>query len=113
MKIVYNNLQSKRTGISWISYPFLLDMVGRVGQKCAMEKIPTEGGIDLDNKSMMELGEELNGKFNDLVGYCMVSGAIDLDLYNEYDVKNIEEAGSMWVYRRGRKCKGNIRFINR
>ena len=36
---------------------------------------------------MMELGEELNGKFNDLVDYCMVSGAIDLDLYNEYDVK--------------------------
>ena len=41
----------------------------------------------MDNKSMMELGEELNGKFEDLVGYCMVSGAIDQDLYNEYDVK--------------------------
>lgn len=41
----------------------------------------------MDNKSMMELEEELNGKFNDLVDYCMVSGAIDLDLYNEYDVK--------------------------
>ncbi len=41
----------------------------------------------MDNKSMMELGEELNEKFNDLVDYCMVSGAINLDLYNEYDVK--------------------------
>lgn len=41
----------------------------------------------MDNKSMMELEEELNDKFNDLVDYCMVSGAIDLDLYNEYDVK--------------------------
>ena len=36
---------------------------------------------------MMELGEELNEKFNDLTEYCMVSGAINLDLYNEYDVK--------------------------
>ena len=35
----------------------------------------------------MELGEELNEKFNDLTEYCMVSGAINLDLYNEYDVK--------------------------
>ncbi len=41
----------------------------------------------MDNQSMMELGEELNEKFNDLVDYCMVSGAIDLDLYSEYDVK--------------------------
>lgn len=41
----------------------------------------------MDNKSMMELGEELNGKFQDLVDYCMVSGAIDQNLYNEYDVK--------------------------
>lgn len=41
----------------------------------------------LDNRSMMELGEELNEKFNNLVQYCMVSGAINLDLYNEYDVK--------------------------
>lgn len=41
----------------------------------------------MDNKSMMELGEELNGKFDNLVEYCMVSGAINLDLYNEYDVK--------------------------
>ena len=35
----------------------------------------------------MELEEELNSKFNDLVDYCLVSGAIDQDLYNEYDVK--------------------------
>lgn len=41
----------------------------------------------LDNKSMMELGKKLNEKFDDLVEYCMVSGAINLDLYNEYDVK--------------------------
>lgn len=41
----------------------------------------------LDNKSMMELGDKLNEKFDDLVEYCMVSGAINLDLYNEYDVK--------------------------
>ena len=36
---------------------------------------------------MMELGEKLNGKFENLVNYCMVSGAINQDLYNEYDVK--------------------------
>ena len=41
----------------------------------------------MDNHSMMELGEELNGKFDDLVNYCMLSGAIDLNLYTEYDVK--------------------------
>lgn len=41
----------------------------------------------MGNKSMMELGEELNEKFIDLIEYCMVSGAINLDLYNEYDVK--------------------------
>lgn len=41
----------------------------------------------MDNKSMMKLEEELNSKFNDLVDYCLVSGAIDQDLYNEYDVK--------------------------
>lgn len=41
----------------------------------------------MDNKSMMELDGELDGKFNDLVNYCMLSGAINLDLYSEYDVK--------------------------
>ena len=46
-----------------------------------------KGGIVMDNHSMMELGEDLNGKFNDLVNYCMLSGVIDLDLYSEYDVK--------------------------
>lgn len=46
-----------------------------------------KGGTVMDNHSMMELGEDLNGKFNDLVDYCMLSGAIDLDLYSEYDVK--------------------------
>ena len=38
-----------------------------------------KGGIVMDNHSMMELGEDLNGKFNDLVNYCMLSGVIDLD----------------------------------
>ena len=46
-----------------------------------------KGGIVMDNHSMMELGEDLNGKFKDLVNYCMLSGVIDLDLYSEYDVK--------------------------
>jgi citrate synthase len=41
----------------------------------------------LDNYSMMELGEDLNEKFDNLVNYCMLSGAINLDLYSEYDVK--------------------------
>lgn len=41
----------------------------------------------MDNKSMMELEKELNEKFEDLVNYCMLSGAINLDLYTEYDVK--------------------------
>ena len=35
----------------------------------------------------MELEQELNDKFNDLVDCCMVAGAIDLNLYMEYDVK--------------------------
>lgn len=51
------------------------------------DKSPKEGGFGLDNHSMMELGEKLNGKFENLVNYCMVSGAINQDLYNEYDVK--------------------------
>ncbi len=41
----------------------------------------------MDNKSMMELDERLNGKFENLLNYCMVSGAIDQNLYIEYDVK--------------------------
>lgn len=43
--------------------------------------------------------------------YKCIIGVDNMDDY--YDVKNIEEAGSMWVYRIGRKCKVNIRFINR
>lgn len=46
-----------------------------------------KGGMAMDNHSMMDLGEELNGKFNELVDSCMISGAIDLNLYTEYDVK--------------------------
>ena len=41
----------------------------------------------MDNKSMMRLNDELNTQFDDLVNYCMLSGAINLDLYLEYDVK--------------------------
>lgn len=36
---------------------------------------------------MMELGEELDAKFEELVENCMVSGAIDQTLYKKYDVK--------------------------
>lgn len=41
----------------------------------------------MDNYSMMELSPELNEQFEDMVNYCMVSGAIDLNLYADYDVK--------------------------
>ncbi|MCR5691322.1 MAG: citrate/2-methylcitrate synthase [Eubacterium sp.] len=41
----------------------------------------------MDNKAMMELDQELDAKFDDLVNYCMTSGAIDQNLYTEYDVK--------------------------
>lgn len=41
----------------------------------------------MNNQSMMELGAELNEKFDELVKGCMTSGAIDLNLYTEYDVK--------------------------
>lgn len=37
--------------------------------------------------SMMSLDENLDAKFDDLVINCMRSGAIDLNLYQEYDVK--------------------------
>lgn len=44
--------------------------------------------MSMDNKhSMMELGEELDIKFDKLVENCMRSGAIDQNLYLEYDVK--------------------------
>jgi citrate synthase len=41
----------------------------------------------MDSKSMMELTMELESQFDHLVENCMVSGAIDLNLYQEYDVK--------------------------
>lgn len=41
----------------------------------------------IDSKSMMELTDALNGKFDELVKFCMASGAIDLNLYVTYDVK--------------------------
>ena len=37
--------------------------------------------------TMMSLGDVLNNKFDELVENCMQSGAIDLNLYQEYDVK--------------------------
>lgn len=36
---------------------------------------------------MMELSKELDEQFDRLVNECMISGAINLDLYTEYDVK--------------------------
>lgn len=47
----------------------------------------TEGGNAMNNKEMMELNPELDSEFDELVKYCMASGAIDLNLYTEYDVK--------------------------
>lgn len=41
----------------------------------------------MDSKSMMELTKELDSEFDNLVNNCMTSGAIDLNLYQEYDVK--------------------------
>ena len=36
--------------------------------------------------TMMSLTETLDSKFDELVENCMQSGAIDLNLYQEYDV---------------------------
>lgn len=41
----------------------------------------------MSNVSMMELSKELDEQFDRLVNECMISGAINLDLYTEYDVK--------------------------
>lgn len=41
----------------------------------------------MSNVSMMELSQELDEQFDRLVKECMISGAINLDLYTEYDVK--------------------------
>lgn len=41
----------------------------------------------MDNKEMMELNSVQDSDFQDLVKYCMTSGAINLELYTEYDVK--------------------------
>ena len=38
-------------------------------------------------KSIKEMGPKTNEQFDELVKYCMASGAINLDLYEEYDVK--------------------------
>lgn len=39
------------------------------------------------NESMMALSEQLDAKFDELVENCMRSGEIDLNLYQDYDVK--------------------------
>lgn len=41
----------------------------------------------MGNESMMALSEVLNEKFDELVGNCMRSGAIDLNLYQEYELR--------------------------
>lgn len=41
----------------------------------------------MDNRTMMELDPKMDRQFNELVKYCMTSGAIDQNLYIEYDVK--------------------------
>lgn len=40
----------------------------------------------MDNKSMMEITKH-DAEFEELLDYCMVSGAIDSSLYTKYDVK--------------------------
>lgn len=45
------------------------------------------GGAIMDNESMMALSKQLEVEFDSLVENCLVSGAIDLNLYQEYDVK--------------------------
>lgn len=41
----------------------------------------------MDNKEMMSLSDEMKEQFEELVNYCMESGAIDSSLYEEYEVK--------------------------
>ena len=42
-----------------------------------------EGGSTMNNHEMMALDEKHNAEFEELVKYCMTSGAINLDLYEE------------------------------
>ena len=52
----------------------------------------------MDSKSMMELTKELDAEFDNLVNNCMTSGAIDLNLYQEYDVKRgLRDSGGKGV----------------
>ena len=41
----------------------------------------------MDNREMMSLSDEMKEEFKELVAYCMESGAIDVSLYEEYEVK--------------------------
>ena len=52
-------------------------------------RLVMKGGLVMDSKSMMELTKELDAEFDNLVNNCMTSGAIDLNLYQEYDVKRL------------------------
>lgn len=47
----------------------------------------SKGGMVMSIDSMMALSDVLNSKFDELVENCMKSGIIDLNLYQEYDVK--------------------------
>ena len=44
-------------------------------------------GQTMLKKTKMDLGSNNSDLFDKLVKYCMASGAINLDLYAEYDVK--------------------------
>lgn len=41
----------------------------------------------MNNREMMSLSDEMKEQFDELVAYCMESGAIDASLYEEYEVK--------------------------
>ena len=53
--------------------------------------------------SMMELSENRNELFNELVNYCMISGEIDESLYDVYVGADFLEAGK----------KASVELLNR
>ena len=46
-----------------------------------------QGVESMDYHEMMELGDELDQQFDELVKNCLISGEIDQGLYQKYDVK--------------------------
>lgn len=50
-------------------------------------QIRKKGDFLLRKDTMMALSDVLNNKFDELVENCMSSRVIDLNLYQEYDVK--------------------------